>query len=40
MFYILYDVTVWHPLGDHSKSGIRRIVPATDSDESQYVRMV
>ena len=37
---VLDDVSICHPLGDHSKSCIRRAVPTTDPDESQDVGMI
>jgi hypothetical protein len=40
MFYILGDVSVWHPLRDHGDLRIGRVVPTTDSNEPQYVRIV
>lgn len=31
------DVSIWHPLGDHTEC---RVAPATDTDESQDVRVI
>ena len=39
-FDIFANVPVCHPLGNHGESRIWRIVPATDTDESQDVRVV
>ena len=39
-FDILCDISVYHPLRDHSEPRVRCIVQATDPDKSQYVRVV